>query len=72
MCIIVIIDIIRRTFWKVGKTQSSESTTGSRANENDKPERDWSKSIGWGETEHLEMWWIKNTWPTPSFWYKTD
>ena len=36
--------------------------------------RDWSKSIGvggggggWvGGLEHLEMWLIKNTWPSPS------
>ena len=34
--------------------------------------RDRSKSIGWGGPEHLEMWWIKNRWPTPSFWHKTE
>ena len=34
--------------------------------------RDWSKSIGWGGLGRLELWWIKNTWPTPSFWHKTD
>ena len=33
--------------------------------------RDWSKSIGWGP-EHLEMWLIKNTWPTPFLRHKND
>ena len=36
--------------------------------------RDWSKSIGGGggRPEHLEMWLIKNTWPTPSLRHKND
>ena len=37
--------------------------------------RDWSKSIGGGGgggPEHLEMWLIKNTWPTPSLRHKND
>ena len=33
------------------------------------PIRDWSKSIGGGGggPEHLEIWLIKNIWPTPPF-----
>ena len=36
--------------------------------------RDWSKSVrgGGGGPEHLEMWLIKNTWPTPSLRHKND
>ena len=36
--------------------------------------RDWSKSIGGGGSgpELLEMWLIKNTWPTPSPRHKND
>ena len=37
--------------------------------------RDWSKSIGGGGEggpEHLEMWLIKNTLPTPSLRHKND
>ena len=37
-----------------------------------KPVRDWSKSIGGGGPEHLEMWLIKNTRPTPSLRHKND
>ena len=34
--------------------------------------RDWSKRIGGGGPEHLEMWLIKNTSPTPSLRHKND
>ena len=38
--------------------------------------RDWSKSTGGGGgvegAEHFEMWWLENTWPTPSNWSKTE
>ena len=39
--------------------------------------RDWSKSTegggGWGGgPEHFEMWWLENTWPTPSNSSKTE
>ena len=34
--------------------------------------RDWSKSIGGRGPEHLEIWLIKNTWPTPSLRHKND
>ena len=37
--------------------------------------RNWSKSSGggggWGGPEHFVMWWLENTWPTPSNWSKT-
>ena len=36
--------------------------------------RGQSKSKGGGEggSEHLNMWWFDNTWPTPSIWHKTE
>ena len=40
--------------------------------------RDWSKSMvgggggGGDKPDHLEMWLIKNLWPTPSLQYKND
>ena len=34
--------------------------------------RDWPKSIEGGGPEHLEMWLIKNTWPTPSLRHTND
>jgi len=32
-----------------------------------------SKStVGGGGPDHLKMWWLEKTWPTPSIWNKTE